>query len=340
MNRRHLTVEEANQAIGFLLGGAKQTDVADHFNVTQSVISRLNTRFNETGSARERPRNGRPRSTNAREDRLLVRGARMEPTRNCTLLSQDLFAASRVRITPRTVLNRLNEVGLHCYRPIRRPPLTANHRVQRLQWCEEKINWRDEWNTVMFTDESRFCLHSDRRTVRVWRPPNSRVDDRYVQNVHAFGGGSVMVWAGIFLHGRTELHVCEGTMNGEIYARDIVTNILNDYRWNLEPNFRFLDDNARPHRARIVLEQLEINEIDHLRLPPLSPDLNCIEHVWDMLGRALIDWQPPVRDIRTLSQILPDLWDGLDQELINTLILSMPRRIQAVIANRGGITRY
>ena len=73
---------------------------------------------------------------------------------------------------------------------------------------------------------------------------------------------------------------------------------------------------------------------------PLSPDLNCIEHVWDMLGRALIDWQPPVRDIRTLSQILPDLWDGLDQELINTLILSMPRRIQAVIANRGGITRY
>ena len=93
--------------------------MADHFNVTQSVIFRLNNRFNETGSVRERPRNGRPRSTNAREDGLLVRGARMEPTRNCTLLSQDLFAASRVRITPRTVLNRLNEVGLPCYMSIR-----------------------------------------------------------------------------------------------------------------------------------------------------------------------------------------------------------------------------
>lgn len=114
MNRRHLTVEEANQAIGLLLGGARQIDVADRYNVSQSVISRLNNRFNETGSVMDRPREGRPRSTNAREDRLLVRGARMDPTRNCTLLSQDLFAASRISITPRTVLNRLNAAGLHC----------------------------------------------------------------------------------------------------------------------------------------------------------------------------------------------------------------------------------
>ena len=32
--------------------------VANHFNVTQSVISRLNHRPNEAGSVRERPRNG------------------------------------------------------------------------------------------------------------------------------------------------------------------------------------------------------------------------------------------------------------------------------------------
>ena len=193
MNRRHLRVEEANQAIGLLLGGARQIDVANRFIVSQSVISWLYDRFNETGSVMDRHRNGRPRSTNAREDRRLVRGASMDPTRNCTLLSQEFFATSRIRITPRTVINRLNEAGLHCYMPIKHPLLTAVHKAQRLLWCNERANWNDEWRTVMFSDESRFCLRSDRRTVRVWKPRNSRVKDRYVQEVHPFEGGGVMV---------------------------------------------------------------------------------------------------------------------------------------------------
>ena len=149
-----------------------------------------------------------------------------------------------------------------------------------------------------------------------------------------------MVWGGIFYGGRTELYVCEGTMTGEVYAHDIIDNMVNDYRWNLEPNFRFLDDNARPHRAGVVQERLAFNEINHLPLPPLSPDLNCIEHAWDMLGRALIAHQPPVQDVRSLRQVLPHLWDTFDQNDLDHLILSMPRRVEAVIANRGGITRY
>lgn len=74
----------------------------------------------------------------------------------------------------------------------------------------------------MFSDESRFCLRTDRRTVRVWRLRNTRLNDRYVQEGHPFGVRGVMVWGGIFYGGRTELYVCEGTMTGEIYADDII----------------------------------------------------------------------------------------------------------------------
>jgi hypothetical protein len=41
----------------------------------------------------------------------------------------------------------------------------------------------------MYSDESRFGVFSDRRTVTVWR-----VDDRYVQDMWRH----VMVWGGIF----------------------------------------------------------------------------------------------------------------------------------------------
>jgi hypothetical protein len=41
MMRRHLTVNEASQAVGMLQAGQVQRAVAGHFNVSQSVISRL-----------------------------------------------------------------------------------------------------------------------------------------------------------------------------------------------------------------------------------------------------------------------------------------------------------
>jgi transposase len=73
-------------------------NVALLFNVTQSVISRLYQRYRESGTVEERPRTGRPRATNNREDRLLVREARRNPRAHCNLLRQELLHATGTRI--------------------------------------------------------------------------------------------------------------------------------------------------------------------------------------------------------------------------------------------------
>ncbi|GFV92684.1 DDE_3 domain-containing protein [Trichonephila clavipes] len=63
--------------------------------------------------------------------------------------------------------------------------------------------------------------------------------------------------------------------------------------------FLFMDDNARPHRANIVDECLQSEDIIRMDRPAYSaysPDLNPTEHVWDMLGRRMqpVNLIPPV----------------------------------------------
>ncbi|GFW01605.1 DDE_3 domain-containing protein [Trichonephila clavipes] len=69
--------------------------------------------------------------------------------------------------------------------------------------------------------------------------------------------------------------------------------------------------------------------------PAYSPDLNPIEHVWDMLGRRIAARQPPPTCLPELRRTLLDEWCNIPQDQIDNLILSMPRRCKACIASSG-----
>jgi transposase len=44
--------------------------------------------------------------------------------------------------------------------------------------------------------------------------------------------------------------------------------------------------------------------------PAMSPDLNPIEHIWDILGRRIQVREPPVQNFRQLEEALHRSWQN------------------------------
>ncbi len=330
------------QIIALIGEGNSRRSVARRFNLHHNAVDHIYKRYVETGSFNQRPRSGRPRVTDVREDRRIERAALKSRTSTSTDICREINADREKPISSRTVRRRLQEKDLRSCRPATGPVLSRRHRRARLAFAQGHKYWTvDDWSQVLFTDESRFSLQGPDGRQRVWRKPGERYKAGMFSTRSNFYGGSVMVWGGISYHAKTELHTFGKT---SVTANSYISDILLDYVVPFAPyigdRFLLMQDNARPHVAKLTVDFLESTGIRRLEWPACSPDLNPIEHVWDMLGRRIRSRTPPPTSLSGLKDMLLAEWDRIPQHDIQRLIESMPRRCKEVIRARGGNTRY
>ena len=127
---------------------------------------------------------------------------------------------------------------------------------------------------------------------------------------------------------KTQFVVVSGNLNALMYSNEILIPVCISHLQN-NGRMRLMHDGAPSHTARFTRALLQANRINVLPWPSLSPDLNPVEHIWDVIGQRVRSRVP--LNIRDLERFVVEEWNGVAQLTLRNYIASMRSRCQAVV---------
>lgn len=100
------------------------------------------------------------------------------------------------------------------------------------------------------------------------------------------------------------------------------------------------EDGAGYHHTKMLLAFKARMKVKTLVWPPQSPDLSPIENVWKQMKDRIARRRHRIRTIGEMEVALRYEWAHIKEELLVTLVESMPRRMAAMKKAKGGSTKY
>lgn len=224
--------------------------------------------------------------------------------------------------------------------------LTDRHKAARLTFAYEQLSLRpnpEDWETVLFSDET---WATTSYMWKKWVTIHDSEDEEAFALVRAKPHGW-MFWGSFAGAQKGPSFFWEkeyGGITAEKYRQHIIPlvhNFLAEQEGDRD-TWIFQQDNAPSHAALETKRFLYALDIQTLVWPAKSPDLSPIEDVWFWM-KSWIEINYPNLQWLSLAQLrvaIGQAWEALDPEFLRKLAHSMPRRLQQVISNNGGLIKY
>ncbi|GFT51745.1 transposable element Tcb2 transposase [Trichonephila clavipes] len=207
--------------------GLSQADAARRLNCLVVLFSDFGINTNPKILVCRRTCFGRPRATTPAEDHFLALSARRRRTTTVPQLVADPFKHQEEE-SPLLRCEMSEQCRSVCKKPVVCVPLNGRQRRNRLCWTRKHVSWTQQPISfcAVHDDSPRFTMH---KVVESW-----------------FGQGSRSV--------ATLTCICSigGTVTGLRYQDETLDPYVRPYAAAIGNDFILMDDNARPHRARIV----------------------------------------------------------------------------------------
>ena len=100
----------------------------------------------------------------------------------------------------------------------------------------------------------------------------------------------------------------------------------------------FQQDDDPKHVASKTMEWFANNHVTILSWPPQSPDLNPIENLWSIVKRNVENRSP--KDLEELEMFMVEKWERIPDEILESLVDSMPGRCEAIFRENGERINY
>ncbi|GBC03809.1 hypothetical protein RclHR1_05330008 [Rhizophagus clarus] len=317
----------------------KPSEIIKITGFPKSTVYDIVNRLKKTGSVKHLPIPGRPLILSPTKRRYLGRLLKNDNATTSALMTtklNNLYPNLNVstRTVQRTLKNKLNYIVCKP-RPV--PFLKASHVEARLQWALNHNH--DDWSHTIFSDESTFQTFRNTQIVR-YKAGNLRPSHPMIKHPY-----KVHVWGAFSHQGPIGVALFTGKINSAKY-REILQFQLLPNAYHAGYGWKFQQDNAPTHTAKLTQQFFVINDVPVIDWPANSPDLNPIENLWAILKgnveKMVNNWIMKKKSLSgdDFQGIIQQEWDNIDQNVFFNLADSMSDRINMVIEKNGYTINY
>ncbi len=336
---KELSKDTRNKIVDLHQAGKTESAKGKQLGVKKSTVGAIIRKWKTYKTTDNLPRSGAPRKISPRGVKMITRTVSKNPRTTRGDLVNDLQRAG-TKVTKATISNTLRRQGLKSCSARRVPLLKPVHVQARLKFAREHLDDPEEdWENVIWSDETKIELFGKNSTCRVWRRKNAELHPKNTIPTVKHGGGNIMLWGCFSAKGPGRLICVKERMNGAMYREILSENLLPSARaLKMKRGWVFQHDNDPKHTARATKEWLRKKHFKVLEWPSQSPDLNPIENLWRELKVRVAQRQP--QNITALEEICMEEWAKIPATVCENLVKTYRKRLTSVIANKGYITKY